>query len=78
MLPAPGLIIYRDARSARKPRAGKRVSTAQGLVQGEASVSSGRQTDYRRKAGRRVNVDMGQSMGRLDGSRGGSFVLLSY
>lgn len=60
-----------DARSGRRVHASSASSRAPGLVKGEASHRSGRQTDYRRKAGRRVNTDMGESSGRLDGRRGG-------
>lgn len=60
-----------DARKARARRGrGPTSSRAPGLVKGEASLRSGRQTEYRRKAGRRNNVDMGESVGRLDGRRG--------
>ena len=60
----------RDARKARRPRRGPGASSAPNLVKGEASHRSGRQTDYRRQAGRRVNADMGASGVRLDGMRG--------
>ncbi|RSH84144.1 uncharacterized protein EHS24_005647 [Apiotrichum porosum] len=64
-----GVSAYDDARSGRRVHASSASSRAPGLVKGEASHRSGRQTDYRRKAGRRVNTDMGESSGRLDGRR---------
>ncbi|KAL7424765.1 hypothetical protein Q5752_000449 [Cryptotrichosporon argae] len=57
-----------DARKAKRPRAGPTSSRGPGLVKGEASNRSGRQTEYRRKAGQRNNVDMGDGA-RLDGKR---------
>lgn len=62
--------LFRDARKARRPNRGPGASRGPGLVKGEASHLSGRQTEYRRKAGRRVNVDMGEKGARLDGQRG--------
>ena len=53
-------------RDAKKARPRKRRTA---LVKGEASHTSGRQTDYRRKAGQRNNVDMGEAGVKLDGSR---------
>ncbi|WWC58662.1 uncharacterized protein I303_101206 [Kwoniella dejecticola CBS 10117] len=58
-----------DARKAKRPARGPGASRTPGLVQGEASHRSGRQTEYRRKAGRKNNVDMGEGGSRLDGSR---------
>ncbi|WVR05950.1 hypothetical protein IAU60_002977 [Kwoniella sp. DSM 27419] len=58
-----------DARKAKRPAGGPRASQAPGLVKGEASHRSGRQTDYRRKDGRRNNADMGSAGARLDGGR---------
>ncbi|UOH80290.1 hypothetical protein LQV05_002941 [Cryptococcus neoformans] len=57
-----------DAKKARRGprRQGNRTT---GLVKGEASHRSGRQTEYRKKAGRRNNVDMGDNGLRLDGIR---------
>lgn len=63
---------FRDARKAKRPRRGPRASAAPGLVKGEASHRSGRQTEYRRKAGTKNNAEMGASEGRLDGKRGES------
>lgn len=59
----------RDAAKATRPRRGPG-SSQRGLVKGEASHLSGRQTDYRRKDGRRNNADMGEGGSRLDGQRG--------
>jgi len=59
-----------DAAKATRPRRGPGSSRGPGLVKGEASHSSGRQTDYTRKAGRRNNTDMGEGGSRLDGHRG--------
>nr|XP_019015006.1 uncharacterized protein I206_01094 [Kwoniella pini CBS 10737]OCF53787.1 hypothetical protein I206_01094 [Kwoniella pini CBS 10737] len=58
-----------DARKAKRPARGPGASGAPGLVKGEASHRSGRQTEYRRKAGRKNNADMGEGGSRLDGSR---------
>lgn len=59
-----------DAAKATRPRRGPSSSRGPGLVKGEASHLSGRQTEYTRKAGRRNNTDMGQGGSRLDGHRG--------
>ena len=59
-----------DAAKATRPRRGPSSSRGPGLVKGEASHLSGRQTDYTRKAGRRNNTDMGEGGARLDGHRG--------
>ncbi|ODO07212.1 hypothetical protein L198_00791 [Cryptococcus wingfieldii CBS 7118] len=57
-----------DAKKARRaPR--RPASSGTGLVKGEASHLSGRQTEYKRKAGRRNNADMGETGARLDGVR---------
>lgn len=59
-----------DAKKARRPRrSGPTYSAMPGLVKGEASHRSGRQTEYKRKAGRKNNADMGASSGRLDGKQ---------
>ncbi|WVQ85288.1 hypothetical protein IAT38_007453 [Cryptococcus sp. DSM 104549] len=58
-----------DARKARRAPRGPSASKAPGLVKGEASHLSGRQTEYKRKAGRRNNADMGEGGSRLDGGR---------
>ncbi|WOO85267.1 DNA-dependent metalloprotease WSS1 [Vanrija pseudolonga] len=69
----PEYICGVSAGDARKARGGRRAgrgpasSRAPGLVQGEASHRSGRQTDYNRKPARRTNVDMGEGGSRLDG-----------
>lgn len=60
----------RDAKRARRGPRRRQANRTAGLVQGEASHRSGRQTEYRRKAGRRNNVDMGDNGLRLDGIRG--------
>lgn len=60
----------RDAKRARRGPRRRQANRTTGLVQGEASHRSGRQTEYRRKAGRRNNVDMGDNGLRLDGIRG--------
>ncbi|EIW72788.1 hypothetical protein TREMEDRAFT_58958 [Tremella mesenterica DSM 1558] len=57
-----------DGKKAKPPSRGPR-SSHSGLVQGEASNRSGRQTEYRRKAGTRNQVDMGTEGSRLDGRR---------
>ncbi|WVQ70897.1 hypothetical protein IAR50_000422 [Cryptococcus sp. DSM 104548] len=57
-----------DAKKARRAPKGP-ASSRTGLVKGEASHLSGRQTEYKRKAGRRINVDMGETGARLDGVR---------
>jgi hypothetical protein len=59
-----------DAAKATRPRRGPGSSRGPGLVKGEASHLSGRQTEYTRKAGRRNNTDMGEGGSRLDGHRG--------
>jgi hypothetical protein len=59
-----------DAAKATRPRRGPGSSRGPGLVKGEASHLSGRQTEYTRKAGRRNNADMGEGGSRLDGYRG--------
>ncbi|KAL1410643.1 hypothetical protein Q8F55_004662 [Vanrija albida] len=57
-----------DARKARRRGGrGPASSRAPGLVRGEASHRSGRQTDYNRKTARRTNVDMDEGGSRLDG-----------
>lgn len=57
-----------DAKKARRgPR--RQANRTTGLVKGEASHRSGRQTEYRKKAGRRNNADMGDNGLRLDGIR---------
>ncbi|KAK6905792.1 hypothetical protein I203_106623 [Kwoniella mangroviensis CBS 8507] len=58
-----------DARKAKRPSRGPGSSRQPGLVKGEASHRSGRQTEYRRKAGRKNNADMGEGGSRLDGGR---------
>ncbi|WWD17810.1 hypothetical protein CI109_102252 [Kwoniella shandongensis] len=58
-----------DARKARRPNRGPSASQGPGLVKGEASHRSGRQTEYNRKAGRRNNADMGEVGLRLDGGK---------
>ncbi|WVF70547.1 hypothetical protein IAT40_005338 [Kwoniella sp. CBS 6097] len=58
-----------DARKAKRPSRGPGASQAPGLVKGEASHRSGRQTEYKRKAGQRNNADMGEGGSRLDGGR---------
>ncbi|ORY23213.1 WLM domain-domain-containing protein [Naematelia encephala] len=58
-----------DAQKARGPRRGPSASQTPGLVKGEASHLSGRQTEYNPKGARRVNVDMGENGTRLDGKR---------
>ncbi|WVQ97375.1 hypothetical protein IAU59_004487 [Kwoniella sp. CBS 9459] len=58
-----------DARKAKRPTRGPGVSRAPGLVKGEASHRSGRQTEYRRKAGQRNAANMGEGGSRLDGGR---------
>ncbi|KAK8865992.1 hypothetical protein IAR55_001143 [Kwoniella newhampshirensis] len=58
-----------DARKARRPNRGPGASQTPGLVKGEASHRSGRQTEYKRKAGRRNNADMGEVGARLDGGK---------
>ncbi|WRT64221.1 uncharacterized protein IL334_001150 [Kwoniella shivajii] len=58
-----------DARKAKRPSRGPGASRTPGLVKGEASHRSGRQTEYRRKAGRKNNADMGEVGLRLDGGR---------
>ncbi|KIR37171.1 hypothetical protein I352_00483 [Cryptococcus deuterogattii MMRL2647] len=58
-----------DAKRARRGPRRRQANRTTGLVQGEASHRSGRQTEYRRKAGRRNNVDMGDNGLRLDGIR---------
>lgn len=59
-----------DAAKATRPRRKPGSSQGPGLVKGEASHLSGRQTDYRRKDGRRNHADMGEGGSRLDGHRG--------
>lgn len=59
-----------DAAKATRPRRGPGSSRGPGLVKGEASHLSGRQTEYTRKAGSRNNTDMGEGGSRLDGHRG--------
>lgn len=61
------MIMCRDARKAKGLVRRRRKDD--GLVKGEASHRSGRQTEYRRKAGRRNNVDMGEGGSRLDGNK---------
>ncbi|WVW82392.1 hypothetical protein I302_104399 [Kwoniella bestiolae CBS 10118] len=58
-----------DARKAKRPSRGPGSTRAPGMVKGEASHRSGRQTEYVRKAGRRNNADMGEGGSRLDGGR---------
>ncbi|WWC86328.1 uncharacterized protein L201_001201 [Kwoniella dendrophila CBS 6074] len=58
-----------DARKAKRPTRGPGSSRAPGLVKGEASHRSGRQTEYKRKAGMKNNADMGEGGSRLDGGR---------
>ncbi|OCF31094.1 hypothetical protein I316_07225 [Kwoniella heveanensis BCC8398] len=58
-----------DARKAKRPSRGPGASRAPGLVKGEASHRSGRQTEYRRKAGLRNGANMGEGGSRLDGGR---------
>lgn len=66
------LLTFYAKRDAKKARRGPRRqgNRTTGLVKGEASHRSGRQTEYRKKAGRRNNVDMGDNGLRLDGIRG--------
>jgi len=61
-----------DAAKATRPRRAPGRSRGPGLVKGEASHLSGRQTEYNLKAGRRNNTDMGEGGSRLDGHRGQS------
>ncbi|WVO13014.1 hypothetical protein L204_100623 [Cryptococcus depauperatus] len=58
-----------DAKKAKKSRRGSNASLKSELAKGQASRKSGRQTDYKRKDGRRNNVDMGEIGMRLDGVR---------
>lgn len=58
-----------DSRKARGQARGPRSSQTPGLVKGEASHRSGRQTEYNVKSARRNNVDMGSESTRLDGGR---------
>lgn len=71
------VLIFRDARKGGSGRGRATSSRGPGLVKGEASLRSGRQTAYRRKAGSRNNVDMGDDIGRLDGRKSKDLFLAS-
>ncbi|KAK4689717.1 DNA-dependent metalloprotease WSS1, partial [Tremellales sp. Uapishka_1] len=57
-----------DAKKTKGPGRGPASSRTPAMVKGEASHRSGAQTERKRRAGTRTNVDMGQGM-RLDGKR---------